>query len=298
MKSLIFMTIATLLFYDHTDPGMTKQEIQANVQGSWELVSYIDHESNSDDWQSYKEEIVYQKHITNNHFTWFKYNKTRDQLLGMGGGSYLINDKGQYVENIEFFFPPGSSELGQSIPFDAEFKEGKWYHTGEAKEMEIGEDGAMVMVGSIKIEEIWSPMIPEANNAKDLIGTWDLEKYRDETEDLYIEYPIFTGYMKLITPTHFVWVKYDREGDQIFAAGAGPYEFDGETYTENLHMAYPDHSGLVNSSIEFLPDLNRHKWLHYGKAPVKKGENTDTLVIDEVWKPHVCDRDMEFSSTF
>lgn len=298
MKSLAFMIIVTLLFLDPTDPGNTKQEVQANIQGSWELVSYIDHERNSDKWKSYKNEVIYQKHITNNHFTWFKYNRTTDQLLGMGGGSYSINEKGQYVENIEFFFPPGSSELGQSIPFDVKFQEGKWYHKGEAKEMAIGQDGAMVMVGSIKIEEIWSPLIPSADNQKDLIGTWDLEKYRDESEEIYMEYPIFTGYMKLLTPSHFVWIKYDREGDQIFAAGAGSYEYDGDSYIEHLQMQHPSNSGILNSSIEFEADINSHKWIHNGRALLSKEEGPDTLVIDEVWKPHVCDKDMEFPSTF
>ena len=43
------------------------------LQGTWQLVKYIDHENGGTEWTSYTDDFVYQKHITPTHFTWLKY---------------------------------------------------------------------------------------------------------------------------------------------------------------------------------------------------------------------------------
>ncbi len=278
-------------------PENNIEEIKDDIQGSWELVSYIDHPNNGKEWESHDNNIIYQKHITKNYFTWIQFDKKADQLLRMGGGSYKIDSKGRYIEHLDFFYPPGSSELGQSIPFNLEFKESKWYHSGKAKKMELGDDGSMVMVGYIKIEEIWSPIVPTFKNNYELIGSWNLKSYRDKLSDQYMEYPVFTGYMKILTPTHFVWIKYDKEGDQIFAAGSGPYVYDGIKYVEVLEMVYPSNSGQLNTQVKFKPSLDGQQWNHFGYAPVVLPDKKDSLLIDEVWIPKTPDED-DFSSTF
>lgn len=293
MKVLLYMIIIPILTLAFILPNEKKSNLKQDIQGSWELVSFVDHQNKGKDWEEYGPAIIYQKHITENHFSWFKYDSENLRLLGMGGGSYEINDEGKYVEFIEFFYPPGSSELGQAIPFYVKFNEGKWYHTGKAKIMEIGEDGQMKVAGYNKIEEIWSPIMPASKNDDELIGTWDLESYREREGGPFLEYPNFTGYMKLITPSHFMWIKYDREGDQIFSAASGPYQYQNGKYIETIGMIYPPSKNQINSKVIFKPIVSSHKWEHIGKmAPEEKGG--DSLLIDEVWIPHQCDPETEF----
>ena len=272
---------------------------EINLIGTWNLVNYIDHSNNGTDWISYPDHIIYQKHLTETHFTWVSYDLQEDQLQGMGGGNYNIQD-GKYVENIDFFFPPSSSELGQSIPFDVEFKDGKWYHTGYAKEMELDfNTGEMVSGDSNKIEEVWERTTNTLAEEQGLMGTWDLKHYRDRLGDEYYEYPEMTGYIKLITPTHFAWIKYNKDGDQIYQAGSGTYNFDGVSYIENIEMMYPPNPGMMGSSIIFSLDLTNHQWKHFGYGPVvKEDAPRDSFLIDEIWMSHVNTLEEEVAVSF
>ncbi|MFY0686178.1 MAG: hypothetical protein JXQ90_03385 [Cyclobacteriaceae bacterium] len=283
MKSLVFIILA---FHFSTLSNQTQDYTATSLEGSWELISYIDHANNGKDWQQYEEYVIYQKHITPTHFTWYKYDAQSNMLLGMGGGTYSFKDN-KYIEKIDFFYPPGSSELGQSIPFEVEMKDGKWMHTGHAKQMGIGEDGIKV-IGSTKIEEVWSPIAPQERNKHALIGSWNLSSYRETNEGPYLSYPEFTGYMKLITPTHFVWMKYDRDGDQIFGAGGGTYSYNGNSYVENIQMAYPGDNNIQDLSITFKPSLTSHKWKHLGQIP-----NESNGLIDEIWVPYTIEMEDE-----
>ncbi|MFZ9046782.1 MAG: hypothetical protein ACO2ZZ_13060 [Cyclobacteriaceae bacterium] len=247
--------------------------------GSWELVKYVNHAANGTDWESYGEEIVYQKHISDAHFSWVRYDKSKDQLIGMGGGSYTIDNKGRYIEDIQFFYPPGSSELGQNIPFEMYLNMGKWLHTGYAKEMGFNAEGEVVVMDSTKIEEEWRA-IPEGENNFDLIGTWELESYREKMGGSMFEYPEFIVYTKLITATHFMWIQYDSEGDQVYALGAGEYSYDGNEYIENLEVTYPQGLNVNGMSISFTPVVNVNKWVHKQKSVHAVG---DSLFIDEIW---------------
>jgi hypothetical protein len=251
------------------------------------LKAYIDHANGAADegWIDNNPSVIYQKHITSTHFTWIKYDTEINQLLGMGGGTYMINDDGKYVENIDFFYPPGSSELGQAIPFDVSFDKEQWFHTGYAKTMSINEQGEIIPTDSVKIEEIWSPLIAEFDNKKDIMGTWVLSKYRDETTTPYMEYPNFQGYMKLITPSHFTWIQYDKEGDEIFAAGSGTYSYNGKKYKEHLLATYPSSSPIQDKLYEFEINLSDHRWEHFGHVdPLDDAD--DMELIDEVWIPY------------
>ncbi len=290
MKSFYFLLFAAFLIScnnQNTETASAPQE-EESVVGTWDLVSFIDPDNSEEGWKQHGPNIIYQKHLTETHFTWVQYDTEAMMLLGMGGGNYDIVD-GKYVENIAFFYPPASSELGQTIPFDVEFKEGKWYHTGFAKNMEIDfKTGEMVPGDSTKIEEIWQRSTAQNSLDQGLFGTWVLKQYRDNQEDSYYEYPEMTGYIKLITPSHFAWIKYDKDGDQIYGAGAGTYSFNGERYTENIEMMFPKDGGMRGKSIDFSLDLSAYKWQHLGEGLRLTDEGEpDTFLIDEVWTAHV-----------
>lgn len=267
------------------DASSDSEEINPLI-GSWEMVSYND--ADMDEWKSHPETVIYQKHITPTHFTWYHFNTEEDRLVGIGGGTYAYRD-GIYTENIDFFMPPGSNELGQAIPFTVEMKDGQWHHTGYAKTMSIEEStGEMVMVDSTKIEEIWKK-VEETPNAytPDVMGSWRLITYREADRPTAMEYPDFIKYIKLITPTHFIWVQYNGEGDEVFAAGSGTYALSADKYTETIQMMYPPGSGTVGSNIDFTYSLDSGKWNHMGYVNRininAEGNPREDLLIDEVW---------------
>lgn len=274
MKALLLITLLSFSL-------LVSSQVDEKIQGSWELKSYIDHENDGKELTEHEDHIIYQKHIAGSHFTWISFNTKTSTLVGMGGGSYTIDDKGRYVENLDFFYPPGSSELGQAIPFIASFKGKNWYHTGYAKVMDIGLEGSSEVVDSLKIEEIWKPLKGKNKN-QDLVGAWELVKYMDSPEAGYMVYPDMVGYMKIITGSHFIWIQWDKEGDQIYAAGTGTYDRNGETdYIENIKAVYPE-TYLLNKSVEFECSLNGYMWKHYGRAMNSEGEE---YAIDEYWSP-------------
>ncbi len=259
------------------------------VQGSWNLVEIKDHDLNK--WNEIGDTIMYQKHITPNSFVWFNFDKKNERLIGIGGGTYDFID-GKYTEYIAFFYPPITSLKGKPIPFDVEFKDGKWYHTGYFINEQIDIiSGDVTQKDTVKIEEIWERTNQPINNNKELVGTWELQSYRDQAEDEYIEFPQFIGSIKLLTPTHFTWIKYDKQGDEVYMAGSGTYTFDDEAYTEEIHMIYPDNTGQINESIDFEYQLNDNLWYHQGFVPKVSidsvGITKDSILIDEFWQPFI-----------
>lgn len=287
--SFSFLFSFSLLFLACQQPEKPEETL-TSLEGSWSLVKFIP--DGSTEWQQYSDSILYQKHLTADQFVWFNYDLSSNKIIGMGGGTYSIIDS-QYVEKINFFFPPGSSELGQAIPFDFELKGRNWYHTGFAKQMSMDpETGSMIASDSSKIEEVWRKTDLPENERKELVGAWDLVAYRDSVSGEYTEYPDFIGYIKLITPTHFAWVNYDWYGDEIYAAGSGPYQFDSSTYTETLAMIFPDNGGQINQTVTFKSQLNGSNWKHFGHLPVVSIDSStgnimkDSALVDEKWKIH------------
>lgn len=287
MRNISILFLVVLVIFISCTPEKVTTPLDGDaLLGTWELVKYIDHANGGTDWVSYGDDIIYQKHVTPTHFTWMKYKKTEDELEGIGGGSYQFAD-GVYTEDIKFFLPTGSSELGQAIPFNAEIdEEGLWHHDGYAKRIEFDVDaGEMVVVDSVKIEEVWRKLKPEATVSA-LAGTWSLESYRpSEGDSLYSEYPSFIGYMKLLTPSHFVWIKYNKEGDEVMAAASGTYAYQADVYVENIETCYPKGEGIVGTSPEFDAELEADTWHHLGQIYQldSAGSEPTTSLIDEIW---------------
>ena len=76
---------------------------KVNVEGSWEMIRFIDHANQGTDWIERPAKVIKQKHITDTHFSWFEYDSENNELIGMGGGTYIIDENNNYVENINFF---------------------------------------------------------------------------------------------------------------------------------------------------------------------------------------------------
>jgi hypothetical protein len=287
-KTLFTLSLLFLLIACSPQPEAVTNALES-LEGSWRLVSIKDQD---DQWQSPPSDRVYEKYISPTHFTWVSYSSELDTLYGTGGGIYDYDmESSTYTEDIKFFLPAGSNELGQAIPFDVHFEDGKWYHTGHAKVFEFDPDtGENVVVDSSRIEEIWERTnVPGSNES--LVGTWQLESFKDHGDSLRTDYPEFVNIFKLVTPTHFVWIHYISEQDIVLAQGTGTYIFDGNTYTETLKSVYPSGSSQVGTVMPFESRIEGDTWYLLGN--IKRFEQDpnsgemiakDSAKIDEIWK--------------
>ncbi|MEO1049087.1 MAG: hypothetical protein AAFX87_00560 [Bacteroidota bacterium] len=261
--------------------------------GTWRLIKYINHADGQADWSQYEDNVMYEKYITPTHFTWVRYEKDKDKLVGIGGGTYSFDGK-TYTENIKFFLPTGSNELGQAIPFSVDMDEnGQWHHTGFAKVMEFDpEVGETKVIDSTKIEEMWVKVSQDKSANIEIQGTWELASYKGANDSAWNEYPKFVKYIKLITPSHFTWVKYNGEGDEVMAAGAGTYTLADDQYTENIQMVYPAGSKQVGTVLPFDFNVENNQWTHAGF--IKKVDSSesgglvpiDSTFISEIWEKY------------
>jgi len=274
-------------------PAESIQEaaIPETLEGTWRRISVKNQQTG--EWTPQQGGHIYEKYISPTHFCWVNYSIASDSLLGTGGGTYVYdNTSGTYTEDIKFFLPAGSQLLGQSIPFNVTFEDGQWHHTGFAKVFEFDpETGENVVTDSTLIEEIWELTDAPASQ-QGLVGTWELDSYKGEGDSIRIDYPEFVSYAKLITPTHFVWVHYMSEQDQVLAQGGGTYVYDGNTYTETLNFVYPSGSGQIGTVLPFKCELEGDTWHHQGYVIIQEKDEAsgqmvpaDSVTIDEIWKP-------------
>lgn len=291
---IIVLLSATHIGCQPDKPAVTTVPDPGYLEGSWKLIQTLEigHEDSTD--RRNAEDKIYLKHLTPTHFTWVEFDKKENRLIGTGGGTYSLQGSA-YTEYIDFFYPPGSSELGQAIPFTARIVDGKWHHKGVVKIMEFDPDkGENVPVDTSIIDEIWEKVIekPNTQSELDINGTWELASYKVQGDSVYSEYPSFTGVLRHITPTHYLWVYYNKDGDEVLMQGGGTYSLAGNTLTETVDHAYSS-ADLIDLGVSFPFDcrVDGDRWYHTGNITVAvkdsvTGQRTqmDTLIIDEVWK--------------
>ncbi len=300
MKNAFFLLSTTLvIFFSGCSADKSAENVTLGedvLEGSWQLVSRINHADGDTTWSELADNMIYQKHITPTHFTWLGFDKEAERTTGTGGGTYTFQGD-NYVEDIHFFYPPGSSILGQTIPFSVEMKDGQWYHTGYSKDLEFdAETGEMKVVDSTKIEEIWERVEAhgfEANNDLSLVGTWELVSYMDANQQAWTEYPEFVGYIKHITPTHFVVLKYNKDGDELMFELSGTYGLESDTYIENINTEYPTEANRLGASHTFTKELKDGQWHLSGYIYTMETDSTtgemvatDSTLIQEIWEPY------------
>ena len=112
------------------------------------------------------------------------------------------------------------------------------------------------------------PLVPVA-------GTWKLLSAK--ANDQAIEFPAGTTILKHVTPTHFVFVHYDRRG-RITAAGGGRYRVTGGRYEEVVDYGLDAAMApLIGKTQVFTIRIDGARWYHGGRE-------TDGTAIEEVWE--------------
>jgi hypothetical protein len=108
-----------------------------------------------------------------------------------------------------------------------------------------------------------------------LVGSWRLVSAKSGGRT--IEFPPGMTILKHVTPTHFVWVHYDRNG-QITQAGGGSYVVSGERYDETPEYGLGEGiQPLLGKRQSFTVRIAENRWYQGGKE-------TTGDVIEEIWE--------------
>ncbi len=117
--------------------------------------------------------------------------------------------------------------------------------------------------------------------AKDMdshLGTWQRVsgKYGDAKE--FSDVPKDDRHIKIITPTHFIWVMYDAKTNLISASMGGSCHREGASYTETIEYYFPEPlKEYLNKKQEFTIKVEGDKLIQLGKL-------SDGQKLEEVWQ--------------
>jgi len=71
------------------------------------------------------------KYLIDDHFQWIAFNTETFEFSGTGGGTYIADKSGAYIEKIEFF-SKNAARVGAVLPFLFNLKENDWFHQGKS----------------------------------------------------------------------------------------------------------------------------------------------------------------------
>jgi hypothetical protein len=71
------------------------------------------------------------KMLLDGHFQWIAFNRETFEFSGTGGGKYIADNTGAYIEQIEFF-SRNSGRVGAKLPFKYNIKGNDWFHQGNS----------------------------------------------------------------------------------------------------------------------------------------------------------------------
>ena len=115
----------------------------------------------------------------------------------------------------------------------------------------------------------------EARTENKLVGTWKQVKAKFGGKEA--KFPEGNTQLKHITPTHFTFVDYDKDGKFIDAFG-GPYTLNGEKYEETIEYGVGGVFNMLKGKPQsFECKVEGAKWYHNGTL-------SNGLTIEEVWE--------------
>ena len=115
----------------------------------------------------------------------------------------------------------------------------------------------------------------QAMTENKLIGTWKQVKAKFGGKEAKI--PEGTTQLKHITPTHYMFVDFDKDG-KIFDARGGPYTLKGEKFEATPEYGVSENFNILKGKLQsFECKVEGNKWYH-------KGTLSNGLTIEEVWE--------------
>ena len=132
----------------------------------------------------------------------------------------------------------------------------------------------VVMIASCSAPKKEAP-VETKTPAQELEGVWKMTYGIFTYPDTVIEVTDSRA-VKILVGGRFALGNQDT--DSTLTAGGGTYEYDGQTYTENIE--YFTDPSIVGQSVKFDIKLEEGKWSHSGTI---KGDDGD-LKLEEVWE--------------
>jgi hypothetical protein len=138
------------------------------------------------------------------------------------------------------------------------------------------------------------PVLVLAQQSVKLQGAWELVSQKEDGKD----HPISGRQIKLLTSTHYAWVRQDKnlleellakktQRDSISAYqdafGAGRYKVVGNTYTETTEFFYAPQ--YIGTSLKFKFKLANGLWYTSGHySHFEGGKKIDEVLLEQVFK--------------
>jgi hypothetical protein len=108
-----------------------------------------------------------------------------------------------------------------------------------------------------------------------LVGTWKMVSAKYGGQEF--KSPEGTTTLKHVTPAHFMWASYDKDGVVARTAG-GTYTITGETYEETPAYGMSSDFDIIKGKAQtFKWKVDGNKWHHNGQL-------SNGLTIEEVWE--------------
>jgi hypothetical protein len=115
----------------------------------------------------------------------------------------------------------------------------------------------------------------EAKAENKLIGTWKMVKARFGGKEFKI--PEGSTQLKHITPTQYMFVDFDKDGN-VFDARGGPYTLKGEKFEATPEYGVSENFKVLKGKLQsFECKVEGNKWYHNGTL-------SNGLTIEEVWE--------------
>lgn len=218
-----------------------KASIEDEIKGAWRLVST---------GVSDEADMTVIKIITDVYFTYASYNEEEPEFIGTGGGTYNIDEKNYFTENVEFF-TWDSSRVGTTNVFEVRIEDGKLHHSGER-------DGE-------PFEETWERVDEFDDDSNPLPGTWRIRQRQQEPGKMSTMEWGPRKTLKILSNNRFQWIAYNAETGQFSGTGGGTYTAEDGKYVEKLEFFSRDPK-RVGAELSFEFEKEGNNWHHRGKS--------------------------------
>ena len=261
--TLLLAVLALLSFVackQNTSTDNTKEEAEeeaaANpLAGAWKMTAW----KPADSEEQVAPDVVQYKFYTDSHFFFVGYDDKADTVAQAGGGTYTVDD-GTFTEKIAFA-SWDSPNVGTSYTFD--FTAGEDGNTfkqrGVMKSNVEGEPDFQLAEDYVKVGPALEPAVAE----KAPVGLWKITKslYGDQEEATAPADSMVIH--KLVTPTHFYVVTYNKNTGKLDGMTFGTYEMKDGKYVETV-MA-------TTRSIELIDKMLPFEYEYTGDSFTQKG---------------------------
>lgn len=249
LAGLILLAIRPVARADDNPAALVEaKRINRELPSTWESHSLV----------GVPKQISHIKLVTPTHFTWVTYDRDRQAVLATAGGAWSFRD-GHYVEFCDFASNSHQHLRGKTLTFTIDLVGDRWGIKG-------------VPGSEIEVDDIWMRIAREGHQEKNtgefgrqLLGTWENTRIPGARKA--------TRMVKQITPTHWIWVIYDRENRMVAAAAGGTWSLRDGKYVEDCAFATENVRHLRGGASPLEIRIDGDRWIVKGGVDLASRED-------------------------